>query len=38
MLETIGAHYSELAAGAAILFMLVLGTVSVRDAILRRRA
>lgn len=36
MLDTIGAHYTELAAGAAILFMLVLGAVSVRDAFHRR--
>ena len=36
MLDTIGAHYPELAAAAALIFMLVLGAASVRDALRRR--
>lgn len=37
MLQYIGAHYGELAAGSAILFMLVLGFASIEDALRRRR-
>lgn len=36
MLEFVGSHYGELAAGAAVLFMIVLGFASVEDGVRRR--
>jgi hypothetical protein len=36
MLHFIGTHYVELAAAVTIIFMLVLGTISIADAVKHR--